>query len=170
MPIRAAAEDDVDAICRVAQRAWETDYPEILTRETAEKGVGVWYAPEQIRKELDQDGTVLLVAERDETVVGFAHAALSEAGAAGNVLRLYVHPDHRREHVGRELLERTCTELAEQGADRIYGMVLTENDPGNAFYSRFGFEAVDERETTIGNESYPETRYVLEQPFTLNQE
>ena len=41
-------------------------------------------------------------------------------------------------------------------------MVLAANDPGAAFYERFGFGFVDERETTIGDESYPESRYALD--------
>jgi len=170
MTVRGATDNDVDAVCRVARRAWEADYPEILTRETVEKGVEVWYATDQIRKELEQEETVLLVAERDDKVVGFAHAALSETGEEGFILRIYVHPDHRREHVGSELLERVCAELVEEAVDRVYAMVLTENEPGNAFYSQFGFQAEGERETTIGSDSYPERRYVLEDLSTLGSE
>lgn len=168
MTTRAATEDDVDAICQVAERAWTTDYPDILTRDTAEQAVNDWYAPEQIRAELEQDRAILLVAERDGTVIGFVHATVHDAEAVGYILRLYVHPEHRREHTGRELLDRICDELSEQDVERIDAMVLAENGPGNAFYDRFGFERVDERETTIGGESYPENRYVLERPFRLD--
>lgn len=159
MPIREATGDDVEAIRRVAERSWRTDYPDILTRETVEEAVNDWYAPERLVAELDEARTLLFVAERDGTVVGFSHATWNEA--EGHILRIYVHPDHRREGHGRELLERTCTALTEQGAERINAMVLSENDPGNAFYERFGFEAVDEHETTIGDGSYRESRHVL---------
>lgn len=164
MPIRAATTDDIDAIRRVAEQSWEIDYPTILTRETVEEVVNDWYASEQLAAELDESRTLVLVAERVETVVGFAHATWSDAEQEGYILRIYVHPDHRGEHVGRELLERTCTALSEQGVERINAMVLAENDAGNAFYDRFGFKPVDERETTIGDDSYRETRYVLDPP------
>lgn len=168
MTIRAATGDDATAICQIAERAWKHDYPAILTRDTAENAVTEWYAPERVAEELERDGTVLLVAERDGTGVAFAHATVDDAGEVGSILRLYVHPEHRRENVGRELLERTCTVLSEQGVERIDAMVLAENGPGNAFYEQFGFEPVDERETTIGGESYPENRYTLERPFDLS--
>lgn len=164
MTIREATEDDVEAVLRVAERAWETDYPDILTRETAESGVTDWYAPERLAEESHRARTLLLVAEREDAVVGFAHGTWNYDERTGYILRIYVHPEHRRENVGRELLERTCTELSEQGVERVNAMVLAENGPGNAFYERFGFENVDERETTIGGESYRENRYVLERP------
>lgn len=162
MTIRTATEDDINAIRHVADRSWETDYPDILSRETAEEAVHEWYAPEQLAEELSRTRTLVLVAESGETVVGFAHATWNDVHTEGYILRLYVHPEHRRANVGRELLERTCTELFEQEVDRISAMVLAENDLGNTFYQRFGFEHVDERETTISGDSYRENRYVLE--------
>lgn len=161
MTIRRATRDDVDAVRRIAERSWRTDYPEILTRETAEEGVAEWYAPDRIAAELDDDRTLVLVAEREGTVVGFAHAAWNDDGE-GYVLRTYVDPDRRREGAGRELLEAACDALRERGVERINATVLAENDPGNAFYRGFGFEYVDERETTIGDGSYRENRYVLD--------
>lgn len=168
MTVRAATEDDLDAIRRVAERSWETDYPEILTRETVETGVNEWYALEQLTVELNHARTLLLVAEREGTVVGFAHATWSDAEDEGYILRIYVDPDHRRENLGRELLERTCGELSERDIERISAMVLSENGPGNAFYERFGFALVDESETMIGDDAYRENRYVLERGSRLD--
>lgn len=169
MTVRTATDDDVDAIRQVAERTWETDYPDILTRETAAEGVEEWYAPEQLADELHSEQTELLVAERDGTVVGFAHGSWND-DREGYILRMYVHPEHRRENVGRELLEQTCAELDEQGAEQINAMVLAENTPGRTFYERFGFEKVDEQETTIGGESYREKRYVLDRPRQLDRD
>jgi ribosomal protein S18 acetylase RimI-like enzyme len=163
MSVRQATRADVDAIRRVAKRSWETDYPEtVLTRETVEEAVTDWYAPDRIETELEQERTLLLVAEHEGTVVGFAHATWSDDAEEGYILRIYVHPDHRRERVGRALLESTCTRLVDRGVDRINAMVLSENGPGIAFYERFGFEFVDESETGIGDETYPESRYALD--------
>ncbi|WP_435196793.1 GNAT family N-acetyltransferase [Natronomonas sp. EA1] len=159
MIVREAAAEDIEAIREVAKRSWAVDYPDILTRETVEEGVDDWYAVEQLEAELTHARTQLFVAERDEVVVGFAHA--SWGGEEGYIMRLYVHPDHRWEGVGQALLVRTCRALSEVGVERVSAMVLTENDPGRAFYERFGFEQADESETTIGGETYRENRYVL---------
>lgn len=168
MTIRSATAADIDAIQDIAEDAWKTDYPDIMTRETASDAITAWYNPTRLEAELENDRTELLVAERDGTVVGFSHANWSAIDAGGHILRLYVHPDHRRAGIGTELLEETCATLATHDVDRINAMVLAENDPGNTFYDRFGFEFADESETTIGDKAYPENRYVLERPFDLN--
>lgn len=162
MNVREATDDDIDAIRRIAERSWEVDYPAILTRETAEEAVAEWYDADSIAEAIAEGRTELLVAERDGEVVGFAHATWNASEGAAYILRLYVHPDHRSRGVGAELLERTRKALSGYGVDRIHAMVLADNDPGNAFYERFGFERADESETQIGEETYQETRYVLE--------
>jgi ribosomal protein S18 acetylase RimI-like enzyme len=165
--VREASAEDVDAIRAVARAAWEADYPEILSRETVTRGVEEWYGSEHIAEDAAGSRTRLFVACIDGVdgeageVVGFAHAELGRDGE-GYLLRLYVHPDYRHRGVGRRLLERTREDLFEHGADPINAMVLSENEPGNAFYRSFGFEAVGEGETIIGGTAYRETTYALE--------
>jgi ribosomal protein S18 acetylase RimI-like enzyme len=161
MNVREATEGDIDAVKRIAERSWETDYPGVLTRETAASAVAEWYSTDSLREAIEEGRTELLVADRDGEIVGFAHATWNASEGAAYILRLYIDPDHRKQGLGRELLERTCQRLAGYDVDRIHAMVLAENDPGNAFYEEFGFERADESETHIGEETYQENRYVL---------
>lgn len=161
MDVREATHEDVDDIRRIVEASWEVDYPDILTRETAEEAVSEWYDADSLTEAIDEGRTELLVAERDEEIVGFAHATWNASEGAAYILRLYIDPEHRNQGLGRELLERTCDQLAEYEVDRIHAMVLAENEPGNAFYEGFGFERADESETQIGGEPYQENRYIL---------
>lgn len=161
MTIREATPDDAEAIHDVARASWETDYPDILSRETIDEGVEEWYATDGLRRAIADSRTRLFVAVEDGAVVGFVHGVLADGGE-GDVLRLYVHPEHRRQGTGHELLRRLLDDLDEHGADRINAMALAENDPGNAFYRSFGFEKVAEHETTIGGESVRENTFALE--------
>jgi ribosomal protein S18 acetylase RimI-like enzyme len=138
MHVREATTEDVPAVRRVAERSWEADYPDIVSRETASEGVEQWYGSERVHEELARADTALLVAEAREEVVGFAHAVWG--GEEGTVLRLYVDPDHRRAGVGGDLLAATVARLREAGVDRVKATVLAGNDPGNAFYEAHGFE------------------------------
>jgi ribosomal protein S18 acetylase RimI-like enzyme len=159
MNLREATDDDVDAVRRVAERSWEADYPDIVSRETASEGVEQWYGADRVREELARAETALLVAEGDGEVVGFAHAVWG--GEEGTVLRLYVDPDHRRAGVGGELLEATVARLREEGVDRVKATVLAENDPGNAFYEAHGFEREPRtQETEIAGERHEEHVWV----------
>jgi len=159
MEIRPATGDDVAAVNRVAERAWEHDYPEFVSRETIDDTVDDWYAEETIASVVDADDAEIYVAD-DDGVAGFAHVVWDKT--EGDLLRLYVSPDRRRERVGTELLATVRDKLFGKGVDRIRAMVLAENDLGNAFYDHHGFERTGESETTIGDESHPENVYTLE--------
>lgn len=154
MAIREAAEADIEAIRRIAQKSWSTDYPDILSRETAESSVDEWYAPGELRSELSHPRSILAVAETDGGVVGFVHAVTGDE--LGHVLRLYVAPDHRRQGIGRRLLDHVVDAMAGLGFDRVAALVLAENDPGVEFYRSLGFQTVDEAETRIGGTAHRE--------------
>lgn len=170
MDVRSATEEDIDQLIRVAKHAWRVDYAEdILTSETVDEAVNDWYAPDRIAAELDAERTTLLVAVRDEEVVGFAHGTWSDETGDGYVLRLYVDPEHRRAGAGETLLRETCRVLAAHDAQRVNAMVLSANEPGIGFYEQFGFEFVDEQETTIGSETLSESRYAVEVDSVLSE-
>ncbi len=160
MTVREATSTDAGSIAGVARVSWKHDYPNILSRDTVEQGVEEWYAPETIATEIDSDDAVVPVAEREGEVVGFAHAVEDEFG--GVILRVYVVPEHRNEGIGSDLLDHAREVLADRGAERVRAMVLAENEPGNEFYRRFGFELDEQSETRIGEETHYENVYVAE--------
>ncbi|WP_332899151.1 GNAT family N-acetyltransferase [Haladaptatus sp. CMSO5] len=159
MSVRAAMPEDATGILTVAQASWEGDYPTILSRETASEGVVDWYNPDLIKKEIARTDTVMLVAEKDDTVWGFVHALWNHD--EGDILRLYVHPEARRSGVGTALLQSAVTELFDRGVDLVRAMVLKDNRLGNAFYEDYGFTLEREGETYIGEKAYPEAVYVI---------
>jgi len=192
MRVREAASGDLEGIRAVAEASWERDYADLLTRDTVAAGVNDWYDEATLADQIESERTPVLVAEADgeseaderdgaegeeaeETataaaaddasrgVVGFAHGYVD--GEEGHVLRLYVHPAERRAGAGEALLSAAVAALRERGAGEVAATVLAANERGRAFYESQGFEAVgDAAETTIGGETYPEVRYVLEEP------
>ncbi|ELY49452.1 GNAT family N-acetyltransferase [Natronorubrum sulfidifaciens] len=169
MSVREATPDDVDAIQHVAQSSWTEDYPTILSRESIQDGLDEWYSDDLVRDSIIWSRALMLVAERDDEVVGFAHAIREDDDNEGNILRVYVAPDHRSDGLGRQLLEETRDRLVEQGVERINAMVLEANEPGNAFYRGFGFEQVTTDSITIGEETYTECTYALEPDNTASE-
>lgn len=166
MDFRPATAEDVEAIRSIARISWETDYPDIVSRETIAEGFEEWYAPDSLRRELGKDDATIFLAVEASEPVGFAHGVVSEG--VGNVLRLYVHPEARGEGVGTDLLERTAERLAEEGAKSLRAMVLKNNDAGRAFYRAAGFDAVDDAETIIASET--QTEVTFERPLRASVE
>lgn len=158
MEVREAEHGDIPGIREVARRSWERDYPDVLSRETIDEGVEEWYSPERLEGERTDEDALLTVVEDDGEVVAFSHAAWE--ADSGDILRLYVRPDRRKEGIGRRLLERTCERLGERDIDRIKAMVLAANEPGNEFYRAMGFEKAGTATTEVGEESHQENVYV----------
>jgi ribosomal protein S18 acetylase RimI-like enzyme len=154
MEIRRAGGGDVDAIRRVAERSWEYDYPDILTRETITEGVAEWYGTEHVRADLGNPDATILVAERAGEVVGFVQGHTAEN--VGTVLRLYVDPDHRREGVASALFAAVTDELEREDVDRIRAMALAANEQGCAFYRSQGLKRVATDTTIIDGDRYDE--------------
>ena len=172
MEIRDATDDDHDAIREVARDTWHATYDE-LDAEMIDETVAEWYADDELESaiegwyadgglaiELDALETEFLVAEVDGEVVGFTHGIVQ--GEEGDVLRMYVHPDHQGEGIGSALHERLCDRLEEAEIERIRALDLASNDAARAFYQSHGFEETDEGTVRIDDEEYEEAVYTLD--------
>jgi ribosomal protein S18 acetylase RimI-like enzyme len=89
--------------------------------------------------------TVVLVAERDGTVIGYTYAGvegfdyMSLRGPAGVVYDIVVDPDHRGRGVGRQLLDATIAALADRGAPRVLLSTAEWNEAAQRLFERAGF-------------------------------
>ncbi|WP_135826900.1 GNAT family N-acetyltransferase [Halorussus ruber] len=161
--IRPAETGDVADVRRVARESWHAAYDDLLGPEPVESVVDEWYDLNQLRRSVERDDGVFLVAESEEengsTVVGFAQGVLAEDEAA-ELPRIYVHPDYWGEGAGSAMLERVESWLTDRGAERLRLIVLADNEVGNAFYESNGYRTVGSRESEFAGETYAE--YVRE--------
>lgn len=87
-------------------------------------------------------GVILLVAERDERIVGTVqlHAAESANGAhRGEVAKLLVHPGWRRLGIARDLMAALETQARDAGK-RLLFLDTREGDPSNSLYAACGYQ------------------------------
>jgi ribosomal protein S18 acetylase RimI-like enzyme len=95
--------------------------------------------------QLQDADTVVLVAERDGTVIGYTYAGvegfdyMSLRGPAGVVYDIVVDPDHRGRGVGRQLLDATIAALAERGSPRVLLSTAERNEAAQRLFERAGF-------------------------------
>ena len=79
-----------------------------------------------------------VIGDRPGQLAGYAFC--SSVGDEGEILNLAVAPTHRRQGVGRLLLEACLDWLAVRGAARVYLEVRRSNEAAIAMYGARGFE------------------------------
>ena len=158
MEIREATRDDGEAIRQVARDSMEASYS--LSPRAIDGAITQWYDDEALSGKLDEDDTLLLVAEADGDVRGFTESDLVNEGGNGDLLWLHVDPDYRGRGIGAALFERTREALDEMGAAQLRAKVLDDNSEGNDFYTAYGFEQVGTDTVEIDDGSYVENIYL----------
>lgn len=96
---------------------------------------------------LERDADALLIAESEGVVVGTVIVGWD--GWRAHLYRMAVRPDHRREGIGRLLLEAADRHARALGARRLDALVHDGNEVGVAFWAGHGFvrDAEDRRWT-----------------------
>ena len=84
-----------------------------------------------------------LVARAGDRIVGFAGVWLMVDEA--HITTFGVHPDRRRQGVGRQLLLNLCELAVTIGARRLTLEVRASNEAAQALYRSFGFELAGRR-------------------------
>ena len=79
----------------------------------------------------------------------------------GEIISLYVRPEHYRQGYGRAMMAFDLAELHRRGYSDVYLWVLEENRRARAFYAQMGFAPDGGRAPlTIGGATLFEVRYI----------
>ncbi len=95
--------------------------------------------------QIDDPDVVLLVAESDGGVIGYAYAAIegydwmSLRGPAAVLHDLVVDPGHRGRGVGRLLLDAMLSHLESRGAPRVVLSTAERNESAQRLFEHRGF-------------------------------
>jgi ribosomal protein S18 acetylase RimI-like enzyme len=160
--VRPATAADAPAMGRLHVRAWQAAYrghmPDgYLDGLRAEDRAAGW----ERALGVERPRGVVLVAERDGEVVGFATVGPAEdPEGAGELYAINVDPAHWGTGAGRALLEAAQAELARLGFDETVLWVLPANARARRFYELAGW-ASDGTERTVDvlGVTVPEVRY-----------
>jgi ribosomal protein S18 acetylase RimI-like enzyme len=129
--IREATTDDIQAVLDLWAQARSEN---ASTPDT----------PQSLATLLGRSPGALLVAEHErDGIVGAIVAGWD--GWRGNMYRLAVHPQHRRNHIALTLARHAEEQLRRQGARRITALVAHEELHAVEFWTRAGYA----RDTTI---------------------
>lgn len=143
--IRPAVPADLAAIGRLGALLVRTHHdfdPKRFLAETPQtEHRYAWFLGTQ----LGEPNIVILVAERNNAVLGYTYAGvegpdyMSLRGPAGVLYDIVVDPAHRGHGVGQTLLDATMKALEGRGAPRVVLSTAERNETAQRLFARAGF-------------------------------
>ncbi|MFJ4923076.1 GNAT family N-acetyltransferase [Streptomyces sp. NPDC088725] len=121
--IRAASPADLDAVLAF----WKT----------AAEGTSISDDRAGVERLVDHDPGALILAESDSGLTGTVIAGFD--GWRCHLYRLAVHPDHRRQGVGRALLAAAEERFVRLGGRRADAMILNRNEQAHHAWHAAGY-------------------------------
>lgn len=161
MIIRPAVLADADAIARVHVDSWRTTYAGIVSAEflanlSYERRAETW------RNNLDgHHHSLIVVAEREGEIVGFATGGPNretEDDYAAELYAIYLLASEQGQGIGRALFNAVVAELKRRGLASLLVWVLAAN-PAQKFYEALGGQYVREKQIEIGGQPLTEVAY-----------
>lgn len=126
--IRRMTEPDLDAVVHLDKISFSAPWP-----------------PDSFAYELraNPNAHCWVAVDRKETVVGFL--VLWLVADEAHIATLAVHPEHRREGIGQQLVITCLSESIHKGAGKAYLEVRAGNHAALKMYQKFGFLEVGRR-------------------------
>ena len=143
--IRAAAPGDLEVIGRLGALLVEEHHGFDGRRFIAATPDTPRAYASYLGTQLANQKVVVLVAEQDGKVVGYAYAGVEGwdymqlRGPAGALYDIVVDPSYRGRGIGGALLERMIAELAARGAPRVVLSTAEQNGAAQRLFARAGF-------------------------------
>jgi ribosomal protein S18 acetylase RimI-like enzyme len=120
-----------------ARQLWENAGPGIQLRRSDD--------PDEIKKKVEHDPDLFLVAELDGRLVGTVIGGFD--GRRGMVYHLAVDGQQRRQGIGEMLMDELEARLKARGCIRSYLLVTVENSAAMRFYEKRGWKIMDQVRT-----------------------
>ncbi len=121
------------------------DYDRVLNLwQSMEAGmhVGPSDTPQEIKKKLERDPDLFLVAESNDEILGSIIGAFD--GRRGMIYHLAVQREARRHSIGQALLTEVEKRLQAKGCIKCLLVVLEDNKAAMQFYEECGWKMVPE--------------------------
>jgi ribosomal protein S18 acetylase RimI-like enzyme len=142
--IRRAKRSELGGVARMAaalvREHHARDSQRFMLVESVEEGYRDWLAREIARR-----GAVILVAEQDLEIIGYAYGTLEARNwselrdACGKLNDVYVDPSLRRRGIARRLVDAMLLELRAMGAPRVVLSSADGNRAAEQLFASIGF-------------------------------
>ena len=158
--IRKATLEDIEMINRLAWIVFPHTYKEILSPEQMEYMMDWMYSPENLHKQMTEDGHIYYLAFEGDEPAGYL-SIQPEGEHTYHLQKIYVLPSFQGKKLGKLLFEQAIKAIKELHPEPCQ-MRLNVNRQNKAltFYEKMGMKKVDEGDFHIGN-GYYMTDYIM---------
>ncbi len=152
--IRKATLEDIEMINRLAWIVFPHTYKEILSTEQMEYMMDWMYSPENLHKQMTEDGHIYYLAFEGDEPAGYL-SIQPEGEHTYHLQKIYVLPSFQGKKLGKLLFEQAIKAIKELHPEPCQ-MRLNVNRQNKAltFYEKMGMKKVDEGDFHIGNGYY----------------
>ena len=165
MFLRQATAADAALISRIISNSWRGAYQELIDPVYLARLPEEYWLP-SMRTWLESGRMYGCIAEDDGQAVGcvvFGRGRDDACADWGEIVSLYVLPEHMGKGVGTLLLNAAMDGLRADGFDRVYLWAIDGNTRADRFYHRHGFiRTADAEHYRIGQKQMTDVRYIRE--------
>lgn len=152
--IRKATTADCELIHRLAQQVFPVTYKDILTHEQTEYMMEWMYSTENLRKQMEEEGHVYLLACEEEETAGYASVE-QQGEALFHLQKIYVLPRYQGAHCGSFLFREAIRYIkAIHPSPCMLELNVNRNNKAVHFYEHMGMRKLREGDFPIGDGYY----------------
>ena len=152
--IKKATLEDITLINQLAWSVFPETYKNILTKEQIDYMMDWMYSPENLKKQMTEEGHIYYIAYKEHEAAGYV-SIQPEGRDLFHLQKIYVIPYYQKSHLGKLLFQQAIKAIKEihPGPCRMELNVNRDN-PALGFYKHMGMRKVREGNFPIGNGYY----------------
>ena len=131
-------------------QVWPQTYTPILGNRQVDYMIDLFYAPEELQKQMEQSGHRFIICYHDREPVAFASWSETEP-LIYKLHKIYILPGQQGKGIGRYMIGHIVSEIRSKGATALRLNVNRYNYPAKTFYEKTGFKHFKEEDINIGN-------------------
>ena len=154
--IREATLADVSKLAAIGRMTFVETFSETNTKEDMTRYVQKAFNRDQVKAELEEEGTIFLMAYDRDTLAGYAKLRTGhepeelKGQKAIEIQRIYVRNSFIGKKIGRTLMEE-CLKIANQKDYEVAWLGVWEYNPrAIRFYEQWGFEKFGKHSFLLG--------------------
>lgn len=152
--IRPAAVNDIPLIHDLAWKIFPITYKEILSPEQSDYMMKMMYAPENIHRQMTEEGHHYYLAYIGNEAVGYV-SIRQEKEHLFHLEKIYVHPDFQQYKIGKALFLHAKKVIHEWHPTPCkMELNVNRNNKAIGFYEHMGMRIDREKDSPIGNGYY----------------